>query len=167
MVSDTIFISHMCSPCGKTFSMVPSSASSVEVKVKYQVHIFKINFHIGHYLRMVSDRAFIFHMCIPCDVVPRSRSSVKVIVKYHGHNFYKKTSDLPYFWLVNDCAFQIHICFSCGQTFSVVPRSKSRSNMKITLFKTWLLRGHSSFTNTSCFVYFQIVNMEIEQMDAM
>ena len=41
---------------------------------------------------MVSDRTFIFHMCIPCDktflLVPSSRSSVKV--KYQGYSFLKK-----------------------------------------------------------------------------
>ena len=38
---------------------------------------------------MVSDRAFIFHMCIPCGktfyVVPKSKSSIMVSVKYQGH----------------------------------------------------------------------------------
>ena len=38
---------------------------------------------------MVSDRAFIFHICIPwgkaLSLVPKSRSSVKV--KYQGHSF--------------------------------------------------------------------------------
>ena len=38
---------------------------------------------------MVSDRDFIFHMCVPCgktfSLVPRSRSFVKVEVKYQDH----------------------------------------------------------------------------------
>ena len=41
---------------------------------------------------MVSDRAFIFHICIPwgktLSLVPKSRSSVKV--KYQCHSFRKK-----------------------------------------------------------------------------
>ena len=38
MVSDTAFIFHMCIPCGKTFSVVPRSRSSIKVKIKYQGH---------------------------------------------------------------------------------------------------------------------------------
>ena len=43
----------------------------------------------------------------------------------------------------------------------LVPRSRSSAkvkvkNIKVTFFKKWLFRGHSCFTNTSCFfVYFQ------------
>ena len=44
---------------------------------------------------MGSERAFIFHMCIPCAMtfcmVPRSSSSANVKVKYHGHIFRKMT----------------------------------------------------------------------------
>ena len=53
---------------------------------------------------MVTDRAFIFHMCIPygktSSPVLRSRSSVKVKVKYQGHSFLKKK------WMA-----QGHLCF--------------------------------------------------------
>ena len=41
MVSDKAFIFHKCIPLGKTFSLVPKSRSSVEVKVKYQGHFKK------------------------------------------------------------------------------------------------------------------------------
>ena len=41
MVSDTVFIFHMCIPRGWTFSSVPTSRPSVKVKVKYQGHLFK------------------------------------------------------------------------------------------------------------------------------
>ena len=43
---------------------------------------------------MVSDGAFLFHMCIPCSktfsLVIRSKSPVKVKVKYQGHILKKK-----------------------------------------------------------------------------
>ena len=38
MVSGGAFIFHMCVSCGKTFSSVLRSRSSVKVKLKYQVH---------------------------------------------------------------------------------------------------------------------------------
>ena len=42
---------------------------------------------------MVSDRAFIFHICIPwgkaLSLVPHSRLSVKVKVRYQGYSFRK------------------------------------------------------------------------------
>ena len=48
-------------------------------------------FKIAHIFLMVSGRAFIFQMCIPCgkifSMVSRSRSSVKV--KYQSHTFSK------------------------------------------------------------------------------
>ena len=41
MVRDRDFIFHMYIPCGKTFSLVPRSISSVKVSVKYQGHLKK------------------------------------------------------------------------------------------------------------------------------
>ena len=41
MVSDKVFIFHMCITCGKTFHLVTGSRSSVKVKVKYPGHIFQ------------------------------------------------------------------------------------------------------------------------------
>ena len=35
MVTDRAFIFHMCIPCGKTFSSIYRSRSSVRVRVKY------------------------------------------------------------------------------------------------------------------------------------
>ena len=47
------------------------------------------NFNIGHNFWMVSDRTFMFHMCIPsCKTfssVPRSRSNVKVTIFKNNH----------------------------------------------------------------------------------
>ena len=62
MVTDTGSIFRMCILCGKTFSFVPRSS----VKVKYQGHILKDYFSIGHKFSMPSYKAFIFHICIPC-----------------------------------------------------------------------------------------------------
>ena len=41
MVSDKTLIFHMCIPFGKTFSLVPSSRSSVKIKAKYQGNTFQ------------------------------------------------------------------------------------------------------------------------------
>ena len=41
MVSDTAHIFHIYIPWGKTLFVVPKSASSVRVKVKYQIHSFR------------------------------------------------------------------------------------------------------------------------------
>ena len=82
MVSERGFMIHRCIPCGKMFSFVPRSRSSCKVKIKYQGDIFQTNLNIGNKFCKVSDRAFIFLMCFPCDktfsFVKRSRSSVKV-----------------------------------------------------------------------------------------
>ena len=40
MESDRAFMFQMCVPCGLTFSVVPRSRTSVNVKVKYPGHIF-------------------------------------------------------------------------------------------------------------------------------
>ena len=46
------------------------------------------NFYSGHIFQLVRDRAFIFHMSIPCDkiflFVPRSRSNIKVTIFKNG-----------------------------------------------------------------------------------
>ena len=41
MVIYTAFSFYMCTPCGKTFSLVLRSRSSVKVEIKYQGHIKK------------------------------------------------------------------------------------------------------------------------------
>ena len=65
---------------------------------------------------MVSDGAFLFHMCIPCSktfsLVIRSKSPVKVKVKYQGHIFKKKKKKK---WLL-----QFHLSFTntaCSLSF--------------------------------------------------
>ena len=54
----------------------------------------RMNVYIGPTFGMVSDRAFICHICIPWgktfSFVPKPRLSVKVKVKYQGHSFRKK-----------------------------------------------------------------------------
>ena len=66
---------------------------SVRVSVFSFVRLFASrNFYIGHSFLMVSNRAFIFDICLPLckplSLVPKSRSSVKV--KYQGHSFLQK-----------------------------------------------------------------------------
>ena len=52
------------------------------------------NFCMGRLFLLVSVRAFVFHMSIPCDktflLVPSSKSSFKVKVEYQGHDLEKK-----------------------------------------------------------------------------
>ena len=61
------------------------------LSVRLFVHM---NVYIGPSFGMVSDRAFICHICIPWGktfpFVPKPRLSVKVKVKYQGHSFRKK-----------------------------------------------------------------------------
>ena len=49
--------------------------------------------------------------------------------------------------MARDRAFTFHMCIPCGKTFSLVPRSVSRSNIKVTFKRKWPLRGHQCFTN--------------------
>jgi hypothetical protein len=62
MMSDNVFIFHMCVPYDKTFLLVPKCLT---LTLKFD-SLFK-NFNIGHIFWMASDRAFIFHMCVPYD----------------------------------------------------------------------------------------------------
>ena len=50
MVSDRAFMFHMCILCGKTFSSVPRSRSSVKVKYEGQ-----------HFSKMAVAWVFVFH----------------------------------------------------------------------------------------------------------
>ena len=64
-------------------------ALSVSLFVSYS----QKNFNIGHNFRMVSDKAFMFHMHVPCgktfSFVPGSRSSSTVKDINQGHIFQK------------------------------------------------------------------------------
>ena len=90
MVRVRVIVFHMSIPCDKTFLLVPSSRSSVKVKVKYQDHNFQKMAIVGAF---VFHKHILFLLIIPCDktflLVPSSRSSVKVKVKYQDHNFRK------------------------------------------------------------------------------
>ena len=60
------FIFHMCIPCGKTFSLVPRLSSYTRFKVKCEGQITPAPKNdIAQNFSVLSDRAFIFHMCIP------------------------------------------------------------------------------------------------------
>ena len=74
--------------------------------------------YIGHNFWMVSDRTFIFHMCIPFGktffvLVSRSGSSVKAEVKYQGH--IKKM--LRGHWRFTNTATQLFFIFRSIWTF--------------------------------------------------
>ena len=78
---------------------------------------------------MVSDRAFTFHMCIPCgqtfSLVPRSRSCMNVKVKYQ-----------PPFFKKNGCyrplVFHKHILFACSYLEEEwLSKYKSHSPLKL------------------------------------
>ena len=90
-----------------------------------------------HTFGMVSYRAFIFHMCIPCGNTflwkqgkghpSRARSNIKVTF------FHTKTLTFTgiNFRMVHR-AFTFHIGIPYGKTFSVVPRSRSSVKSKAT-----------------------------------
>ena len=73
-----------------TMFLCPSIMDLVHIvfilSVFLSVCLQKKPFNIGHDFLMVSDRAFIFHMRIPCgktfSLVTRSRSSIKVKVEF-------------------------------------------------------------------------------------
>ena len=64
------------------------------------------NFKIGHNFRTLSDRAFLFHMCIPCGKTFSlvSRSSVKVKIKY-------QTREIRKMAIAGTFVFNKHILF--------------------------------------------------------
>ena len=66
-IKDKAFIFHMYISYDKTFHMVPSffilpCDLDLEVWPTFEKH-----FNLGHNFHTRSDRAFILHMCIPCD----------------------------------------------------------------------------------------------------
>jgi hypothetical protein len=76
-------------------------------------------FNFGHMLWLINDRAFIFHMCVPCD----KDLSIGTLI------FYFMTSTLKFnllfknlnidhiLWMVSDRAFIIYTCVPCDKTF--------------------------------------------------
>ena len=90
MVSDSAFIFQMWIPCGRTFSCVPRSRSSV--KVKYQGHISfskrKALYHWSNVLMVSHGENSNFtgvSLVVRTFMVPKSRSS---IINYQGHFFF-------------------------------------------------------------------------------
>ena len=72
---------------------------------------------------MVTDRGFIFHICIP-----RGKTFFfGVKVRYQGHNFSKKKKKKP-LTLAMNFEWQLIECIPWGKSFSL---SKSRSSVKV------------------------------------
>ena len=119
-------------------------------------------YNIGYNFRMVSDRVFTFHTCIPWIKTYVFGTKVNVIfqdqilISHLNKNKQKKKNIGHNFWFVSDWAFIFKMYILCGKIFFFfffwLPRS--RSNFKVNLFFKWPLRGHSCFTNTSCFPSF-------------
>ena len=68
MVSDRAFISQVCIVLSMTLSLVPRARTFRQVQGQISGSHFKKKkiCNIGHNFRMVNDRAFIFHLFIPC-----------------------------------------------------------------------------------------------------
>ena len=81
------------------------------------------NFNIGHNFWIVSDRAFIFHICNSCD------KTFSLIPKFLDFVTMALTFDLLFlnfnivnnFWLVRDRAFIFYMCNPCDETFPLIP----------------------------------------------
>ena len=79
------------------------------------------NFNLGHNFQIRSDRAFILHMCITCDLLHGTinLNLVTLTLKFDlllknfnlGHNFATR----------RDMAFIMHMCITCDKTFPMVP----------------------------------------------
>ena len=61
--------------------------------------------------------------------------------------------------MVSNTACIFHMLIPCGKTFSLPPRVRSRSNIKIKFFIKCLLWRHSCFTNTS-YLFFLLIKIE-------
>ena len=75
------------------------------------------------YLWTITYRAFIYHMCIPCDKTFLSVHifdlvTLTVTFDVHFENF----NLVHYFWTVIDMAFIFHMCIPCDNTFPAVPK---------------------------------------------
>ena len=62
------------------FTLIDLEHKGVAPSVYYSVCLKKKNFSFGHNFWLVADRAFIFHMCIPCGHLLRLRSNMKVTI---------------------------------------------------------------------------------------
>ena len=77
------------------------------------------NFNLGHKLWTVSDRALIFHMCIPCDktfhIIPSLLTNVTLTLKF---DILFKNFNLGHkLWTVRDRAFRFQV-YSLWQDLS-------------------------------------------------
>jgi hypothetical protein len=61
---------------------------------------------------MTSDKAFIFHMCVPYDktflLVPKFFDLVTLTLKFD--QFFKNFNISHIFWMASDKAFIFHVC---------------------------------------------------------
>ena len=107
-------------------SVVPRSRHSVKVTVNYGGHIFHKK-PSAIIFWMVSDRALIFQMCIPCNRtflgyqgqchLSGSRSNAKVTLSTKNFNIGSMFS------LTSGKALAFRMCIFWGKTFSLVPKS--------------------------------------------
>ena len=60
------FISHMCIPSGKTFSLLLKARPSIKVKVKYQSHVvfFPLRAFAGAFVFHKNMLVFFYKLCL-------------------------------------------------------------------------------------------------------
>jgi hypothetical protein len=76
------------------------------------------NFNIGHIFWMVSDRAFVFHMCVPYDKYFLTVLSFLTLWPWPWSlTQFLKTNFGHIFWMVSDRAFVFHMHVTCDTTF--------------------------------------------------
>jgi hypothetical protein len=68
MISSRALIFYMNIPCYKTFPLVPTFwPRDLDLSIWHTFSVCHKNFNLGHNFRMISTRALIFYMSIPCD----------------------------------------------------------------------------------------------------
>jgi hypothetical protein len=79
------------------------------------------NFNIGHIFWMVSDRAFIFHMCSLCqDLSIGTKVFDLVTLKFDP--LFKNFNIGHIFWMVSGRAFIFHMCIPYDKNFLMVQK---------------------------------------------
>jgi hypothetical protein len=101
-----------------------------------------INFNIGHIFWMASDRAFLFHMCVPYDKTFLLVAKFWTIWLWSLTHFSKTLNIAHIFWMASDRAFIFDMCVPYDNTFLLVPKCLTLSPWpwSLTHFsKTWTL----------------------------
>ena len=150
-----------CISCNKTFPSVPNilTLRSWPWPLTYILKTNNLilfvclakNFNLDHIFWTVRYRAFIFHMCIPCDKtlpwVPYLFELMTLTVTFGLHY---KNFNLHHFWTVTDRAFIFHMCVPCDKTFPSVPN----------ILTVWTLTYILNLVTLTFDLYFENFNID-------